>query len=111
VNELGLDQRAALYQRARHGLDRPPDLGVTGPSFPEQIKLIRASTDASGVKGLCSIACGEKSFIYLGSGAFGAWAFTLESGSEALSGVFGELLVDGVEPRADLGVKTVNPSL
>jgi hypothetical protein len=93
VNELGLDQRAALYQRARHGLDRPPDLGVTGPSFPEQIKLIRASTDASGVKGLCSIACGEKSFIYLGSG------------------VFGELLVDGVEPRADLGVKTVNPSL
>ena len=62
VNELVLDQGAVLYQRGRDGLDSPPDLGVTGPSFPEQIKLIRASTDASGVKGLCSIACGEKSF-------------------------------------------------
>ena len=81
--------------------------GVTGSSVPEQIKreLIRFSTDWSGVKGLRSIACGEKSFVYLGSGAFGAWAFTLESGSEALSGVFGELAVDGVEPRGDLGVK------
>jgi hypothetical protein len=39
--------------------------------------------------------------------AFGA----LDAGAEVEAVLFGELLVDGVEPRADLGVETVNPSL
>ena len=70
---------------------------LTGSPFSEQLQLIRASTVSSGVKGLYRIACGEKYFIYLAPGSAGSVG-AADPGSEPL---FGELGVDGVEPRSD----------